>query len=77
MNAQTEVLLRPIEAAEWLRQRLQLPRAPHPSTIRRWVAGLGTRGVRLRATILGGRSWYRSADLEFFVATLNRQGGGS
>ncbi len=71
MREQQQPLLRPIEAAEWLRQRLNLPRAPHPSTIRRWIVGLGTGGVCVRATVLGGRAWYAAADLEAFVQELN------
>jgi len=61
-------------AAEWLRQRLRLSVAPHPRTIARWQRGEGTKnGVRLRAIVLGSRSWYAAADLEAFIVALNAE----
>jgi hypothetical protein len=68
----TEQPLARADAARWLRNRLGLARAPHPQTIARWERGEGVRGrIRLRAVVLGGRSWYRVDDLEAFVRALN------
>lgn len=72
MKAPQAAPLSRVEAAKWLRHRLGLPRAPHPQTLARWERGEGVRGgVRLRAIVLGGRSWYDPVDLEAFVVALN------
>lgn len=72
MNWRQNSPLTRTDAAEWLRHRLGLPRAPHPHTLARWERGEGVRGgVRLRAIVLGSRSWYDPEDLEAFVVALN------
>ena len=72
MAERTQHALPRAAAARWLQARLNLPQAPHPATLAKWERGEGTRrGVRLKATVLGGRSWYSRADLEAFVQELN------
>ncbi len=50
--------------------RQLLPGTPHISTIHRWM-GRGVRGVRLVATLIGGRRYIHNEALQDFLREIN------